>query len=102
MSNNNIQFLEFQISEANKQRDALLAKLADSTNPVVQRLLGKTGDFGKLMGLDNAWAVNIVKQVGNYAESYERNVGMGSPLKLPRGLNALWSQGGLMYPVPFR
>ena len=76
--------------------------LADSTNPVVQRLLGKTGDFGKLMGLDNAWAVNIVKQVGNYAESYERNVGMGSPLKLPRGLNALWSQGGLMYPVPFR
>jgi general L-amino acid transport system substrate-binding protein len=76
--------------------------LADSTSPTVQRLLGKTGDFGKLMGLDNAWAFNIVKQVGNYSESYERNVGMGSSLKLDRGPNALWSKGGLMYPIPFR
>jgi general L-amino acid transport system substrate-binding protein len=76
--------------------------LATSTSPVVQRLLGKTGDFGKLIGLDNAWAYNIVKQVGNYSESYERNVGKGSTLKLDRGPNALWSQGGLMYPIPFR
>ena len=76
--------------------------LAESTNPTVQRLLGKTGDFGKLMGLDNAWALNVIKRVGNYAESYERNVGMDSSLKLPRGLNALWNQGGLMYPIPFR
>ena len=76
--------------------------LAESGNPTVQRLLGKSGDFGKLMGLDNAWAFNIVKQVGNYAESYERNVGMGSSLKLDRGPNALWSKGGLMYPIPFR
>ncbi|HVY18277.1 MAG TPA: amino acid ABC transporter substrate-binding protein [Rhodopila sp.] len=78
------------------------AMLADSADPAVQRLLGKTGDFGKLMGLDNAWAFNIVKQVGNYGESYERNVGMGSSLKLERGNNALWSKGGLMYPIPFR
>jgi general L-amino acid transport system substrate-binding protein len=76
--------------------------LGSSQNPVVQRLLGKTGDFGKLMGIDNAWAYNIIKQVGNYSESYERNVGKGSGLKLDRGPNALWSHGGLMYPIPFR
>jgi general L-amino acid transport system substrate-binding protein len=76
--------------------------LADSPNATVQRLLGKSGDFGKLMGLDNAWSFNIIKQVGNYAESYERNVGMGSSLKLDRGPNDLWFKGGLMYPVPFR
>jgi general L-amino acid transport system substrate-binding protein len=76
--------------------------LAESQNPTVQRLLGKTGDFGKLIGLDNAWAYKIIKQVGNYSESFERNVGMGSSLKLERGPNALWSKGGLMYPLPFR
>jgi general L-amino acid transport system substrate-binding protein len=76
--------------------------LAESQNPSVQRLLGKTGDFGKQIGLDNAWAFNIIKQVGNYAESFDRNVGPGSPLKLDRGMNALWNKGGLMYPVPFR
>ena len=73
-----------------------------SSNPAVQRLLGKTGDFGKLIGLDNNWAFNIVKQVGNYAEIYDRNVGKDSGLKLDRGPNALWSKGGLMYPIPFR
>ena len=79
------------------------AKLAaDSTNPTVQRLLGKTGDFGKLMGLDDKWALAVVEQVGNYGESYERNVGMASPLKLPRGINDLWTRGGLMYAFPFR
>jgi general L-amino acid transport system substrate-binding protein len=76
--------------------------LAESPNPAVQRLLGKTGDFGKLMGVDNAWALHIIRQVGNYGESYERNVGMGSPLKLERGTNALWTKGGLMYAIPFR
>ena len=76
--------------------------LAESPNPTVQRLLGKSADFGKLMGLDNAWALHIIKQVGNYSESYERNVGKGSSLKLDRGPNALWSKGGLMYPIPFR
>ena len=76
--------------------------LATSTNPAVQRLLGKSGDFGKLLGLDNAWALRAIKQVGNYGESYDRNVGMGSALKLERGPNALWTKGGLMYPIPFR
>jgi general L-amino acid transport system substrate-binding protein len=76
--------------------------LAGSTNPTVQRLLGKSGDFGKLMGLDDAFALNIIKQVGNYGESYERNVGKASSLKLDRGPNALWTSGGLMYAMPFR
>jgi general L-amino acid transport system substrate-binding protein len=76
--------------------------LAESTNPTVHRLLGKSGDFGKLIGLDNAFALNIVRQVGNYGESYERNVGMDSSLKLERGPNALWTKGGLMYAIPFR
>ena len=75
---------------------------AETTNPTVQRLLGKSGDFGKLMGLDNAFAFNIIKQVGNYGESYERNVGKGSSLKLDRGPNALWTNGGLIYAIPFR
>ena len=85
------------VSSANAEK-----MLAESNNPTVQRLLGKTGEFGKLLGLDNTWALNIIKQVGNYGESYERNVGMASSLKLDRGPNALWTKGGLMYAIPFR
>jgi general L-amino acid transport system substrate-binding protein len=73
-----------------------------SDNPVVQRLLGKTGDFGSLLGLDNKWMLNAIKAVGNYGEIFERNIGTGSPLKLSRGLNGLWSKGGLMYAIPYR
>lgn len=73
-----------------------------STNPNVQRLLGLTDGGGKSLGLDDKWAYNIVKQVGNYGQSFERNVGMGSPLKIQRGLNALWTNGGLMYGLPIR
>ena len=76
--------------------------LAESPNPTVQRLLGKSGDFGKQMDLDNGFALTIIKQVGNYGEAYERNVGRGSSLKLDRGPNALWTNGGLMYAIPFR
>lgn len=73
-----------------------------STNPNVQRLLGVTPGAGKNMGVDEKWAYNIIKQVGNYGESFERNVGMGSPLKIARGLNAQWTKGGLMYAMPVR
>jgi general L-amino acid transport system substrate-binding protein len=73
-----------------------------SPDPNIQRLLGVTGDLGKGMGLDNKWAYNIIKLVGNYGESFERNVGMGSKLQLTRGLNALWTNGGLMYSPPVR
>ncbi|MFC4297575.1 amino acid ABC transporter substrate-binding protein [Castellaniella hirudinis] len=73
-----------------------------SADPNVQRLLGVTGSAGKNLGLDEKWAYNIVKQVGNYGESFDRNVGMGSSLQIQRGLNALWKDGGLLYPLPIR
>jgi general L-amino acid transport system substrate-binding protein len=77
-------------------------KMLTSTNPEVKRILGKEGDFGKGLGLDNDWAYRIVKQVGNYGELFERNVGSGSRLKIDRGLNKLWTQGGLQYAIPIR
>jgi general L-amino acid transport system substrate-binding protein len=73
-----------------------------STNPNVQRILGVTPGMGKNLGVDDKWAYNIVKQIGNYGESFERNLGQGSPMKLPRGLNQQWKQGGLMYGWPIR
>ena len=75
---------------------------ARGQNPTAQRLLGGTGEFGSRLGLDNRWALNAIKAVGNYGEVFERNVGSGSPLKLRRGLNGLWTAGGLMYAIPFR
>ena len=75
---------------------------AESKDPGVQRLLGVTEDTGKLLGLDKEWAYRIVKQVGTYGESFERNMGPKSPLALPRGVNKLWNQGGLMYSPPVR
>lgn len=74
-----------------------------SDDPEVKRMLGATGGMGKALHLDDKWAYNVIKQVGNYGEVFERNVGKGSPLKLERGLNALWTgEGGLMYAIPFR
>jgi general L-amino acid transport system substrate-binding protein len=72
---------------------------AGSPNPSIQRFVGATGDIGKMLGLDNRWAVNIVKQVGNYGESFDANL---KPLGFERGLNRLWTQGGLMYAPPVR
>lgn len=73
-----------------------------STNPSVKRLLGVEGDLGKALGLSNDWAYHILKQVGNYEEIFERNVGADSPLKIKRGLNALWNKGGILYAPPLR
>jgi len=73
-----------------------------STDPIVMRFLGVTPGNGKALGLDEKWAYNIVKQVGNYSEIFERNVGKNTPLKLERGLNALWKNGGLLYSPPFK
>jgi general L-amino acid transport system substrate-binding protein len=75
---------------------------ADSKEPVVQRLLGTSEDTGKWVGLDREWAARAIKAVGNYGEVFDRNVGPNSAIKLPRGLNKLWSQGGLMYAPPVR
>lgn len=76
--------------------------LKTSPDPAVQRFLGVGEDLGKSLGLDREWAARAVKAGGNYGELFERNVGAGSPLKLPRGLNAQWNKGGLMYGLPLR
>jgi general L-amino acid transport system substrate-binding protein len=73
-----------------------------SKDPATQRFLGVTPGMGKALGLDEKWAYNIIKQVGNYGEIFERNVGPNTPLKLERGLNDLWTRGGLMYSAAFR
>ncbi len=72
---------------------------AKSPDPAIQRFVGASGDIGKMMSLDNRWAYNIVRQVGNYAESFDANL---KPLGFERGLNRLWNQGGLLYVPPIR
>lgn len=73
-----------------------------SSSPSIQRLLGVAGDHGKLMGLDNRWAYWAIKAVGNYGEIYDRHFGPNTKINLPRGRNALWTDGGLMYAPPIR
>ncbi|MDQ2137913.1 amino acid ABC transporter substrate-binding protein [Alcaligenaceae bacterium A4P071] len=73
-----------------------------SPNPNVQRILGVSPGMGKNMGVDEKWAYTIIKQVGNYGEVFERNLGQGSAMKLPRGVNASYKQGGVMYAWPVR
>jgi general L-amino acid transport system substrate-binding protein len=77
-------------------------EMLKSENPSIKRILGVTPGMGKALGVDEAWVVNIIKQVGNYGESFERNVGSGSILKIDRGLNNLWTKGGLQYAPPIR
>jgi len=81
---------------------ANIDSMMDSANPNVQRLVGTSGDAGAKLGLDAKWAYNAVKQVGNYGEMFDRNVGPETPLQISRGLNALWSKGGLQYAPPVR
>jgi general L-amino acid transport system substrate-binding protein len=87
---------EYGITQAN------VDQMKASTDPVVQRILGTSEDTGKLLGLDKDWAYRPLKQVGNYGDIFERNVGPKSALKLPRGANNLWSKGGLQYAPPVR
>ena len=88
---------EYGITQANVDQ-----MKADSKDPVVQRILGTSEDTGKLLGLDKDWAYRAIKATGNYGEIFERNVGPKSALKLPRGVNNLWSKGGLVYAPPVR
>ena len=87
---------EYGVTQAN------VDQMKSSTEPPIQRLLGTSEDMGKLLGLDKEWAARAVKAVGNYGEMFERNVGEKSQVKLPRGLNNLWSKGGLQYAPPLR
>ena len=77
-------------------------EMLKSENPDIKRFLGVTPGMGKALGLEESWAYNVIKQVGNYGEIFERNVGVNTKLGLDRGLNALWTDGGLMYSPPFR
>ena len=89
---------EYGITQANVDQ-----MKATSTDPVVQRVLGGGNeDTGKLLGLDKDWMARVIKAVGNYGESFERNVGPNTALNLPRGVNNLWNKGGLMYAYPIR
>ncbi len=91
-----IQAEEFGITSKNV--DEMMA----SNNPGIKRFLGVTPGMGAQLGLDDKWAYNTVKQVGNYGEIFDRNIGPDTPLGLQRGLNALWTDGGLMYASPIR
>ena len=77
-------------------------KMKKSDDVVIRRLLGLQRGYGQLIGLDDAWAARVIEAVGNYGEIFERDLGSGSVMKLPRGLNNLWTQGGLMYALPIR
>jgi general L-amino acid transport system substrate-binding protein len=84
---------EFGITAAN------IDSFANSTNPDVQRFLGRSGELGQMLGLPNNWTVNVIKAVGNYGEIWERNM---TPIGFPRGPNNLWNNGGLQYAPPMR
>src|SRR3954468_10252547 len=77
-------------------------EMLKSDNPTIKRILGVTPGMGKALGVDEKWVYNIIKQVGNYGESFDRHVGPNSPLKIDRGVNKLWTQGGLQYAPPIR
>ncbi len=82
---------------------ANVAELAQGTDsPEINRLLGSEGEFGDMLGLDSEWAVRAISAAGNYGEIFAANIGEGTPIGLARGLNAQWTQGGLMYAPPFR
>lgn len=77
-------------------------EMMNGENPEAKRLLGTEGEFGTAIGLDAAWAANVIKAIGNYGEIFDRNVGPDTPLAISRGVNALWSKGGLQYAPPIR
>lgn len=81
---------------------ATISEASASQKPAVRRFVGAQGNLGQALGLDNAWALRAVQAVGNYAEVFERNIGSRSPLGIPRGLNQLWSTGGILYAPPLQ
>lgn len=91
-----IQAEESGVTSANVQ------EMVSSTDPVIARLLGAEGDLGSYLALPNDWVVNVISAVGNYGEIFDRNLGPDTPLAIERGINALWTDGGLMYAAPYR
>ena len=87
---------EYNVTKAN------LDEQMKSENPDIKRLLGTEGNFGEQLGLSKDWVYRIVKHVGNYGEVFEKNLGQGSPLKVARGLNGLWTKGGIQFAPPVR
>ena len=82
---------------------ANLAEMSNGTNnPEINRLLGTEGELGAMLGLDSEWAMRAIAANGNYGEIFEKNIGEATPIGLARGLNAQWTQGGLIYSPPFR
>jgi general L-amino acid transport system substrate-binding protein len=96
-----VHFVLLNAEELNVSR-ANVDEQLKSDNPEIRRLLGTEGNFGEQFGLTKDWAYRIIKHVGNYGEIFERNLGQGSPLKITRGLNALWTKGGIQYAPPIR
>ena len=90
------------IAEEDNITKANVDEQLKSSNPEIKRVLGVDGNFGEQLGLTKDWVYRIVKHVGNYGEAFDRNVGQGSPLKIARGLNALWTKGGIQYAPPIR
>ena len=101
---NTVKWIAFSLVNAEELgiRSSNVAEALASKKPDVRRFVGAEGGLGKSLGLDDAWAVRAVKAVGNYAELFERNVGSRSKLAIPRGLNELWSSGGILYAPPVR
>lgn len=100
-----VRFVVFGLIEAEElgvTRDNAAREATQSTRPAVQRLLGRSGDLGPAVGLDRAWLLNAIRAVGNYGEIYDRHLGANSPVGLPRGPNALWNAGGLLWSPPIR
>jgi general L-amino acid transport system substrate-binding protein len=99
-----VRWTMFALLEAEEQgvTSQNVDEMLKSPNPNIQRLLGVTGSFGKSLGVDERWAYNAIKQLGNYGELFEKHLGKSSPLQLERGLNALWKNGGLQYSPPIR
>lgn len=100
-----VRWVLFALIEAEEQgitRENVLVKAKEKGKPRQERFLGLSGNYGKMLGVNNDWVVRVVESVGNYGEMFDRNLGKGSLLNLERGPNSLWSQGGFMYAPPFR
>ena len=98
------QFRRVYQQQMNAYRQSYGANVDDKLktgSPEVRRVLGGDGGYGRALGLDAGWAYSVIKQVGNYAEIWDRNLGAGSPIKAERRLNRLYTDGGLMFPLPW-